>query len=1110
MRTIAALLLVSIAAAVVHADQSYVDMVKADQPVAWWRFEEESAGDIRSEFNAELFAGKRVGSVSQNRKGPAGKAYPLFGAKNRAAFWAGSSYFRVTDPGDKSLLDFQQGDAITIEAWVNSDQLANDRQNYIVGKGRTWRNGEKLENQNYALRIRGIDGTARLSFLFRSAGDKGEYHRWNSTKAMQADGYWHHVAVSYVFGKPESIRGYLDGQPTAGSWDLGGSTSLPPVVDNDELWIGASMGGGNAFEGGIDEVAIFRSVIPPERLKKRYEFHEEFARTPTEPPADLSTEHLTVQVFEGLPAADSWNFAVDEPTETFTQDYAAFLAVPHKYSANGLRVDRSNPFLLRCWLKLEIAEGTQLLMRSKSGARLYADGKKIAESKFMSRNGSGHEKVPALKEGEGLIPPPPAEHHDIKVDIAAGEHTLRWEIIVGGKGLRPEIGRPVLAIARGDTFYFAGGENKSPLAFTDNGWRTYVNHYREFLNRLNDQNRRNNTAGAYWSRRHEFAKNVIQNKGRIEPPAPTKGFPANNAIDHFINKTLAEKEITPSEQTNDYEFARRVSLDTVGVLPTPAQIKSLQSGDTNARQQLIDELLGDPSWADNWVGYWQDVFAENPGILKPKLNNTGPFRYWIHESFRDNKSVDRIATELIMMEGSKYGGGPGGFAMATQNDVPFAAKAHVIGAAFLGVELKCARCHDAPFHTHMQEDLFNMAAMLNRQPIALPKSSTVPTLPGGREPAVEISLAPGQKIEPHWPFEELMSASVPDDLLHKPTDPREQLAAAVTSPHNDRFAKVIVNRLWKRFMGVGFVEPVHDWENGTASHQELLAFLAQELVANDYDLKHVSRLILNSHAYQRRAVHHPSQSEAQLFAAPDRRRMSAEQIIDSLYYAVDKPFRSETLSLDPEGRRPINAFLNLGSPQRAWEFTSLSNERDRPALALPVAQNFVDFLLTFGWRDARPDPLTTREESATVLQSLQMANGLAAARIAQLSDDSVFTDMFCKEQPIESLVESTYLRLLSRPPTKVESEMFVKLLSEGYQDRVVADAVVPSDHGGPRRTAVSWANHLSAEATEIKLQLEQAARQGDRPTARLKADWRTRAEDMIWAIMNSPEFVFMP
>ena len=79
------------------------------------------------------------------------------------------------------------------------------------------------------------------------------------------------------------------------------------------------------------------------------------------------------------------------------------------------------------------------------------------------------------------------------------------------------------------------------------------------------------------------------------------------------------------------------------------------------RRHLIDELLANRGWADNWVGYWQDVLAENPNIVNPTLNNTGPFRWWIYESLLDNKPLDRFATELILMEGSTRYGGTAGF-----------------------------------------------------------------------------------------------------------------------------------------------------------------------------------------------------------------------------------------------------------------------------------------------------------------------------------------------------------------------------------------------------------------------------------------------------------------
>src|SRR5207247_4323781 len=116
----------------------------------------------------------------------------------------------------------------------------------------------------------------------------------------------------------------------------------------------------------------------------------------------------------------------------------------------------------------------------------------------------------------------------------------------------------------------------------------------------------------------------------------------------------------------------------------------------NRRAHAIDRLLNDPGWADHWVGYWQDVLAENPGILKPMLNNTGPFRWWIHESLLDNKPFDRFVTELVMMEGSLYYGGPAGFSIASDNDVPMAAKAQTVSQAFLAMPFAFDHCHDTP------------------------------------------------------------------------------------------------------------------------------------------------------------------------------------------------------------------------------------------------------------------------------------------------------------------------------------------------------------------------------------------------------------------------------
>jgi hypothetical protein len=512
------------------------------------------------------------------------------------------------------------------------------------------------------------------------------------------------------------------------------------------------------------------------------------------------------------------------------------------------------------------------------------------------------------------------------------------------------------------------------------------------------------------------------------------------------------------------------------------------------------------------VGYWQDVLAENPGILKPELNNTGPFRWWLHDVFLDNVPLDRFATNLVMMEGSPSEGGTAGFAVATQNDSPMASKAHIVAKAFLGVEMQCARCHDAPFHPFQQKELFGLAAMLATKPIKVPKTSSISQAERTRRPLVEVTLEPGATVDPAWPFDEFAPAELPDTgdanfhLVRDLANPRERLAALLTSPRNERFAQVLVNRLWKRWLGWGIVEPVDDWTSGKPSHPELLAWLGRELIAHDYDFKHVARLVLNSRVYQqtRGAGFQPAGQVGSL----SHRRATAEQIVDSMFLAAGKEFRCEELTMDPEGRQKATNCPNLGLPKRAWYFTSLSNERDRPALSLPVAQHVVDLLVAYGWRDSRQNPLTVRDETTTPLQPLLLANGVVGQRITRLSDDGAITELCLEDRPLPDLIREVYLRVLSRPSSDVESQTTIALLSQGYGDRKVdAPKKRPRD---PKQTPVSWSNHLSPEATTLKLEQERLAREGDPPTDRLQTDWRERMEDVLWSLINSPEFVFVP
>ena len=148
---------------------------------------------------------------------------------------------------------------------------------------------------------------------------------------------------------------------------------------------------------------------------------------------------------------------------------------------------------------------------------------------------------------------------------------------------------------------------------------------------------------------------------------------------------------------DDAGFIRRVMLDTVGVPPTADELNGFLA-DSRADKQaaLIDRLLEDPRWADHWMPFWQDLLAENPNILNPTLNNTGPFRWWLYEALLDDLPLDRMVTRAHPPSAANREGGPAGFGIASQNDVPYAAKGADHQRGLPGGEPQVPRCHDSP------------------------------------------------------------------------------------------------------------------------------------------------------------------------------------------------------------------------------------------------------------------------------------------------------------------------------------------------------------------------------------------------------------------------------
>lgn len=1110
---------------------SYRSLILSDNPTVYWSFDQRSkAGYPGIRFNPELAQGSSEplmgllrGNQVEPAAGPRPSEFPLFNVNNQAAeFKPGEGFLRVVDPGEKSILDFTAGDSITLEAWVYLESIQSGRHYYIIGKGRTNRPGMAPHNQNYGLRVSGHE----ISFLFRGKPeqkeDEPEFHRWGSRNAGISSQNWHHVAVTYTFGKKKSLKAYVDGRPVSGKWDMGGDTTLPPVMDNDEVWIGSSMGGSanSSFNGRLDEVAIYRTALSSKQIASHFHY---IASKPQIDWTAIPSDQVQIDVFEGVPNRKSWSFRPPRYTESYMQPHFGLIGIPNKYSERGIRVDRSGPFLIRAMSHVTIPQGKKrILVRARNASRLYIDDKLVIETGFHKISSSAHGHV--FKVDRSLAPHIRPLHRGDQEKVIeftgdGKQHRIRFEMFVGGFRHRADFGETGIFISEPDKDFQLLSNDQEVVWLTDESWLPFERNFRHDLIAINAKRRQNmdTKEDQYWDWRHQLARKEILKQSQVKVPENVAKLRANNVIDHFINQRLAKEKAAQSQPLNDLAFLRRLSLDTTGTVPSPELIEEyLADKPERRRANAITRLLDDPGWADNWVGYWQDVLAENPNVIKPTLNNSGPFRWWIHEAFYDNRPFDRFLTELVMMEGSRYFGGPAGFEIASQNDAPMAAKAHIVGQAFLGLNMKCARCHDAPFHDFKQRDLFSLAAMLKRTPQGVPKTSSVPGFDSeSNSLLISVTLLPGEEVPPRWTFGELIKPGrFPDNYLRSTKDTREQLAAIITSPRNDRFSKVIVNRVWKRYLGQGLVEPVDDWDGQEPSHPELLKYLARQFVIHNYDLKYLARLIFESDLYQRQISSDIKKVESlgydtYNFSSPVLRRMEAEQILDSMFAICGKPLNAGRMCIDIDGALGVPTALDLGSPRRAWEFTSPSNERDRPSLALPFGQPFITFLKTFGWRDTRQNPTSVREYTATALQPAILANGIIGKRFTRLSDDSDFTEMALQDQSVEKLINRTVLKALTREPTASEMQMFVELLKPGYESRVNENAAIVSREPLPRNL-VGWSNHLSPRANEIKVELQAAVKKGDPPTQRLKDDWRNRYEDVLWALLNSPEFIFVP
>ena len=510
-----------------------------------------------------------------------------------------------------------------------------------------------------------------------------------------------------------------------------------------------------------------------------------------------------------------------------------------------------------------------------------------------------------------------------------------------------------------------------------------------------------NPAESVAVRRYVRMKNV--------PPAPTPPKVENetlvhNAIDQFIvakwpadakaqakvatrpattqastapATTTATASTKPVDENiaDDATFVRRVYLDVTGMIPTADEArKFVEDKDEKKRSKLIDQLLDRPKeYAGNWVPFWEDALCSN-GQHQGGVGTHGNYRQWIYDTFYDNKPYDIMVQELLDPTMPNH---PPRYVLNDNHERTLQSASNT-AQVFLGTAIKCASCH-----SHFDNDEWPQARAVAFSGYFASKDLEL----------IRCERSSGEFIRTHFMFD------LPKAPTSAPADGKERLkrvAQLITDPTNPRFARTIVNRLWKRYMGLGLFEPADDYrEDVPPSHPELLEWLANDFIQHGYDIKRTTKLILNSRAYQLKYdpkledhfdVEKPT--DPRFFRSPALRRLTAEQIFDSIAVTMGQKL--------PEKR----AYQDDKS-------TPLTRSLGKPA--------------------ARNEVSTQRPDDTAVVQALELLNG-------EEWNERVYKGELVNNnavQPrLDQLVDDIYWASLNRAPSAKEKEAATAYLKE--------------------------------------------------------------------------------
>ncbi|MFZ4767292.1 MAG: DUF1549 domain-containing protein, partial [Roseimicrobium sp.] len=364
-------------------------------------------------------------------------------------------------------------------------------------------------------------------------------------------------------------------------------------------------------------------------------------------------------------------------------------------------------------------------------------------------------------------------------------------------------------------------------------------------------------------------------KPAYEPPLKPRqvALPAavnerTNPVDRILDAHFAKLKLPRPQPLDDASFLRRAHLDLIGLLPQPEALEQFvadKSADKRAR--LVQSLLAhDVAYADHWLTFWNDLLRNDYAGTGFITGGRKQVTKWLYDALLNNKPYDQFARELIAPSPESAGFSEGikwrGNVSAGQTvEIQFAQS---VCQTFLGINMKCASCHDSFIDRWKLTEAYGLAAVVSATPLEI----------------FRCDKSEGRTQKAAWLFPELGQIDAEKPRAVK----QQQLANLMTHPQNGRFTRTIVNRLWHRLMGRGIVHPVDSMQTEPWS-ADLLDYLATHLAENGYDLKKTLALICGSQAYQSKAqlVAKTTDEHGYVFQGPRAKRLTAEQFVDAVW-----------------------------------------------------------------------------------------------------------------------------------------------------------------------------------------------------------------------------------